>query len=201
MPAPDVLELVQKHDPARGLPPASATARETLRRSIVTTPSAEPRRRASRPRGRIALAFAVLALALAAGGWALQSAVFDTSETVRDDFADVTATIPLPPGAAWQRPSLDQDALYGQRAALMLALGQASCAWLEYWSDGDSAQRAEALTGLRQVRAFMPLHAAGEPEDAGGYDAGSLRFFDGMIAEAEHGESATVEQYLAANCS
>jgi hypothetical protein len=143
----------------------------------------------------------MLALALAAGGWALQSAVFSTSETVRDDFADVTTAIPLPPGAAWQGPSLDEDALYGQRAALMLALGQASCAWLEYWSDGDSAQRAEALTGLRQVRALMPLHRPGEPEEAGGYDAGSLRFFDRMIAEAGRGETATVEQYLAANCS
>ena len=201
MPAPDVLELLRKHDPARGLPPASTTARETLRRSIVTVPIAEPRRRASRPRGRIALAAAVLALALAAGGWALQAAIFDTASTVRDDFADVTATIPLPPGAAWQSPSLDGDALYGRQAALMLALGQASCAWLDYWNEGNTSQQAEALTGLRRIRALMPLHEAGAQEEAGGYDAASLRYFDRLIAEAERGESRTVEQYLAANCS
>jgi hypothetical protein len=40
---------------------------------------------------------AVLALVLAAAGWGLQSSLIDTAETVRDDFAEVTATIPLPP--------------------------------------------------------------------------------------------------------
>jgi hypothetical protein len=203
MPAPDVLELLREHDLARGLQPATAEARERLRRSIVAAPAPAPPsvRRLRRSRARLALAAAALALVLTTGGWAFYSAVLDTPETVQDDFADVTETIPLPPGASWEQPKLDGDALYGRRAALMIALGQATCAWLGYWSEGDSAQRAQALAGFRQVRALMPLHRDGEPEEAGGYDAGSLAYVDSLIAEAERGQAATVEQYLAANCS
>jgi hypothetical protein len=47
----------------------------------------------------------------------------------------------------------------------------------------------------------MPLHPAGAPEEAGGHDAASLRYFDTLIAEAKGGEAGTVEQYLATNCS
>ena len=47
----------------------------------------------------------------------------------------------------------------------------------------------------------MPLHPAGAPEDAGGYDAASLRYLDTLVAEAKRGETGIVEQYLAANCS
>ncbi len=47
----------------------------------------------------------------------------------------------------------------------------------------------------------MPLHPAGAPEEAGGYDAGSLRYFDAMIAEASRGEATLVRQHLTANCT
>jgi hypothetical protein len=201
MPAPDVLELLREHDPARALRPAPAEARERLRRSIVASPAPARTRSARRPRGRIALVAAALALALAGGGWAVYAAVFDTPETVRDELAELTRTIPLPPGASWEEPKLNEDALYGQQAALMFAVGQATCAWLGYWSEGDSAQRTQALAGFRKVRALMPLHPAGAPEDGGGYEAASLRYFDMLIAEAKRGEAGTVEKYLAANCS
>lgn len=201
MPAPDVFELLREHDPARELRPATAEARDRLRRSIVATHVPGPVRPARRRHGHVALVAAVVALGLAAAGWGFYSAVLDTPETVRGDFADVTSAIPLPPSASWKRPNLDEDALYGRQAALMTALGQATCAWLGYWSDGNRAQRAEAISGFQQVRALMPLHEEGAPEEAGGYDAGSLRNFDALIADMRRGDATRVEQYLIANCA
>ncbi|MGH3043014.1 MAG: hypothetical protein ACRDNG_14985 [Gaiellaceae bacterium] len=72
---------------------------------------------------------------------------------------------------------------------------------LRYWSEGDTAQRSEALAGFRQVQALMPLHPEGAPEEAGGYDAGLLRYFDTLIADAEQGDASTARQYLPANCT
>jgi hypothetical protein len=201
MPAPDVLELLRQHDPARELLPAPAAARERLRRFIVATHVPGPVRPARRRYRRIVLVAAVGALGLAAAGWGFYSAVLDTPETVRSDFADVTGTIPLPPGASWEQPNLDEDALYGRQAGLMLALYQATCAWLGYWSDGTPSQRAEAISGFRQIRTLMPLHRKGAPEEAGGFDAGSLRHYDALIADMRRGDPTRVEQYLLANCS
>ena len=72
-------------------------------------------------------------------------------------------TIPLPPGAAWEEPDLDENGWYGQQAALMMALYQAECAWSRYWDEGDAAQKAEALAGFRQVTG---AHAAPSPRRA-----------------------------------
>jgi hypothetical protein len=199
MPAPDVLELLRRDDPARELQPARAEARERLRQAIVAEPVPTPPRRAPRRRARLVLVAAALALIVSAGAWGVYSTL-DSPETVRSEFEDATRTIPLPPGAAWQDPNLDENGLYGQRAGLMHALYQAECAWLRYWDEGDAAQKAEALAGFRQVRALMPLHSEGASEDVGGYDAGTLRSFDQMIAGAERGDGTDVRRFLQANC-
>jgi hypothetical protein len=199
MPAPDVLELLRRTDPARELQPASPDVRERLRREILAEPVPTPSRRTPRRRARLVLVAAALALFLSAGAWGVFSAL-DSPETVRSDFEDVTKTIPLPPGATWQDPNLDENGLYGQQAGLMHALFQAECAWWRYWDEGNAAQKSEALAGFRQVRALMPLHPEGASEDVGGYDAGSLRFTDQMIAEAARGDGTNVRQFLLANC-
>jgi hypothetical protein len=199
MPASDVLELLRRTDPARELQPASPDARERLRQAIVIEPAPTPPRRAPRRRARLVLVAAALALIVSAGAWGVYSTL-DSPETVRSDFEDATRTIPLPPGSAWADPNLDENGLYGQEAGLMHALSQAECEWLRYWAEGDAAQKAEALAGFRQVRALMPLHPEGASEDAGGYDAGTLSFFDQMIVEAERGDGTNVRQFIRANC-
>ena len=198
MPAPDVLELLRRTDPARELQPASADVRELLRQEILAEPVPAPSRRARRRRARLVLVAAVLALIVSAGAWGVYNTL-DSPETVRSDYEDVTKTIPLPPGAAWEELDLE-DGFYGQRAGLMMALFQAECAWWRYWDEGDAAQKAEALAGFRQVRALMPLHPEGASEDVGGYSAELLRSIDSMIAEAARGDGTTVRQYLRANC-
>lgn len=200
MPAPDLLELLRRNDPARGLPAAPADARERLRQAIVAEQVPARSRRTSRRRLRLVLVAAVLALVLAAAGWGLQSSLLDTAETVRGDFAEVTATIPLPPGAAWEEPDLDENGWYGQEAALMMAHWQATCAWFQHWNEGDSAQRAEALAGFERLRATMQPRRPGAREDEGGHHASSLRGYDAAIAEMKRGEPTLVRQYLRANC-
>ena len=199
MPAPDVLELLRRTDPARELQPASADVRDRLRQAILAEPVPAPSRRTPRRSTRLVLVAAAVALFLSAGAWGVFSAL-DSPETVRSDFEDVTKTIPLPPGATWKDPNLDENGLYGQRAGLMHALYQAECAWWRYWDEGDAAQKAEALAGFRQVRTLMPLHPDGTSEDVGGYDDSSLRFIDQMIAEAARGDGTNVRQFLLANC-
>jgi hypothetical protein len=199
MPAPDVLELLRRTDPARELQPASEDARERLRQAILAEPVPAPTRRAPRRRARLVLVAAALALIVSAGAWGVYNTL-DSPETVRDEFEDATKTIPLPPGAAWEDPNLDENGWYGQQAGLMHALYQAECAWWRYWDEGDAAQKAEALAGFRQVRALMPLHPDGASEDVGGYSAELLRSIDSMIAEAARGDGTTVRQYLRANC-
>jgi hypothetical protein len=199
MPAPDTFELLRRTDPARELQPTSADARERLRQAIVAEPGpVAPRRKPGR-RARLVLVATALALIVCAGAWGVYNTL-DSPETVRGQFEDATKTIPLPPGAAWADPGLDENGWYGQRAGLMHALYQAECAWLRYWDEGDAAQKGEAVAGFRRIRALMPLHPEGASEDVGGYDAGTLRFFDQMIAEAARGDGTTVRQYLRANC-
>jgi hypothetical protein len=199
MPAPDVLELLRSTDPARELQPASAEARERLRQAIVVVPAQTGPRRAPRRRARLVLVAVALALIVSAGAWGVYSSL-DSPETVRSEFEDATRAIPLPPGAAWEDPNLDENGWYGQQAGLMHALWQAECAWWRYWDEGDAAQKAEALAGFRRVRALMPLHPDGASEDVGGFSSESLRFIDRMIAEAERGDGTNVRQFLLANC-
>jgi hypothetical protein len=200
MPAPDTFELLRRLDPAAGLASAEPEARDQLRRSIVATPVRQEPRGIVRRRGRLALAVAGLALVLAAAGWGLGSSLLDTAETVRSDFDEVTATIPLPPGAAWSDPNLDEAGFYGEQAALMMAQWQATCAWFEYWKEGDAAERAEALAGFERLRATMQPRRPGALEDEAGHHSSSLRAYDAAIAEMKRGEPTLVRQYLRANC-
>jgi hypothetical protein len=200
MPAPDALETLRRHDPAAALPPAEDDARQRLCRAIVAEPVRPGLDNGRRRRGFLVLVAAVLALMVTAAGWGLRSSVLDTAQTVRGDFEDVTATIPLPPGVAWSDPNLDEDGFYGQEAALMMAHWQATCAWFEYWNEGDSAQRAEALAGFERLRATMKPRRPGAFEDEGGHHASSLRGYDAAIAEMKRGESTLVRQHLRANC-
>lgn len=200
MPARDTFELLRRLDPATDLVPVEPETRERLRRSIVATEVRREPRSVLRNRGRVGLVVAVLALVLAAAGWGLHSSLLDTAETVRGDFEEVTATIPLPPGATWSDPNLDEEGFYGQQAALMMAHWQATCAWFEYWNEGDSAQRAKALAGFERLRATMQPRRPGAREDEGGHHASSLRGYDAAIAEMKRGEPTLVRQHLRANC-
>jgi hypothetical protein len=46
----------------------------------------------------------------------------------------------------------------------------------------------------------MPVHHEGESEDVGGYDASSLQWFDGILAQERAGNPHPAEQHLKANC-
>lgn len=200
---PDVLELVRAHDPARALPPAPDAPREALRLRIIATPVRSTRTRRARP---LAVAFAVLvaALALATAGWGVYESVFHTADDVRSDFVVESAKIPLPPGAHWQQPNLDEQGLYTGPAAKMFALWQATCIWFEEWDtafrSGDEPRMAAAAAGFERVRALMPLHPEGASEDVGGYDDSSLALYDRILREQRRGEPLNTEQYLIANC-
>jgi hypothetical protein len=202
MPAPDALETLRRNDPGAGLAPADAEARETLRRAIVAEPVEAVRgRRAPRRHLRLVLVGAALALVLSAGAWGVYTVAADSPETVRREFEQAKTTVPLPPGAAWETPVIPQDSVYGEGMAMIMAIGQASCHWLRYWEEGDAEQRADALEGIRGIRALMWPHPEGAPEDVGGYDESSLSYMDALIAKAARGDGSQVREYLAANCT
>jgi hypothetical protein len=199
MPADAVLELIERHDPARGLEPLDAAARERLCAAIVSAPL--PR---SRPRRRRAvLVGAVAAAVLAAGGWTLYETVLGdpTAQDVRADFARVTRAIPLPPGAHWRVPDLDEQGVYPGPQARMIALLQSTCAWFAYWRAGDHpGERESALRVEGRIRTLMPVHREGMPEDAGGFDATSFQAYDAIVAAQRRGDPAPTTSYLRANC-
>lgn len=199
----DVITLIRRHDPAthlRPLPSADATA---MRGRILR--SAVPRTSSRRRRRPLVLAAAVAVAALAGAATVYSSIPGDDhAPSVNRQFAAITKTIDLPPGAHWRPLHLPADVLYGRRFALIAAIGQAQCAWYANWNSAaaagnDGAVRhsyAEALT----LRRMMPLHPAGASEDAGGYDKSSLRATDREIAAAHRGDFTLLEQYLRANC-
>ncbi len=199
----DVITLIRRHDPAAQLRPLPAADATAMRDRIVR--SAGPRTSLRRRRRPLVLATAAAVAALA-GAATVYSAIpgDDHAPTVNRQFAAVTRTIDLPPGAHWKPLHLPAGALYGRRFALIAAVGQAQCAWYAHWNSAAAAgndaavQRsyAEALT----LRRMMPLHPAGASEDAGGYDPSSLRATDREIAAAHRGDFALVRQYLRANC-
>jgi hypothetical protein len=202
----DLARLLSAHDPAKNLAPLDAGALESLRRAIVSSPPVAVDARRTRLPRRRALVFAlvmVLALVFTATGWGIYS-IFHTAAEVRHDFSGEAAKIELPPGATWHRPKLDDNSLYGGRTAQMQALSQATCAWIAYWVDGyrshDTAQMQAAFHGFERVRAVMPVHHEGESEDVGGYDASSLQWFDGILAQERAGNPHPAEQHLKANC-
>jgi hypothetical protein len=199
----DVITLIRRHDPAarlRPLPSAEAAAmRDRILRSAVPRPS-------SRRRRRPLLLAATVATAVLAGAATVYSSIpgDDHAPTVNRQFAAITNTIDLPPGAHWRPLHLPAGALYGQRFALIAAIGQAQCAWYAHWnaaavSGNDAAvgrSYAEALT----LRRMMPLHPTGASEDVGGYDRSSLQATDREIAAAHHGDFTLLREDMRANC-
>ncbi len=199
----ELITLLQRHDPAAALRPLPGIEAAAMRDRIVgSAPDRTPARRRWRP---LALAVAVGAMALA-GATAVYSSTAgdDRAPTVNQQFAAVTRTIALPPGAHWKALGLPADALYGQHFALMAAIGQAQCAWYGHWdaaaSAGNSAAVAQSYAAALKLRALMPVHPAGASEDAGGYDAGSLAAADREIAAAHRGDFTLLRQDLKANC-
>ena len=124
----DVITLIRRHDPAthlRPLPSADATA---MRGRILR--SAVPRTSSRRRRRPLVLAAAVAVAALAGAATVYSSIPGDDhAPSVNRQFAAITKTIDLPPGAHWRPLHLPADVLYGRRFALIAAIGQAQCAW------------------------------------------------------------------------
>jgi hypothetical protein len=198
MSADAVLELLRRSDPARELPPLDAGSRERVRAAVVAAPL-----RSARPRVRRALVVAgVAAAVLAACGWTLYETVFagPTAQDVQSEFRVVTRAVPLPPGAHWRVPRLDEHGVYPGPQARMIAVLQATCAWFDYWRAGDPQQRALALRAEGRIRALMPVHRAGASEDAGGFDASSFDAYDAIVAAQRQGDPAPTAGYLRANC-
>jgi hypothetical protein len=202
----DLVRLLSVHDPAKSLTPLDAGALESLRQAIVSSPLSAANARKTRMPRRRALVVAlstVLALLFTATGWGIYS-IFHTAAEVRHDFSGEAAKIELPPGATWHQPKLDDNSVYGGRAAQMHVLSQATCAWIAYWVDGyrshDTAQMQAGLHGFERVRAVMPVHHEGESEDVGGYDASSLQWFDGILGQERAGNPTRAAQHLKVNC-
>ena len=68
------------------------------------------------------------------------------------------------------------------------------------WFFGDGAGVARSYAEAVRLRRMMPLHRAGQLEDAGGYTRGTLRETDRQIAAAHHGAFAPLREFLRANC-
>jgi hypothetical protein len=197
----DALTLLRDADPARDLEPLGEVEAERLRLAIL----ASARRAPSRRRPRLALIAALAAVALLAAGFTAYKVAFEgsTAAQVRDSFAEQRQRVPLPPGATWADLDLEEQGVYAgssDRWGLMLALGQAECAWFGYWVDGGAAQRAEAIDGMHRLRTLMPLHPEGALEDVGGYSQQSLDLYDGWVAAAARGDGTELRQFLRANC-
>ena len=201
--AHDVITLLRRHDPASALRPLPETEAGAMRDAILRSPAAVHGRRLRR-RWRLA-AVAAAAVTLVGGATVYSSITGDdTAPTVRREYAKVKRTIDLPPGVHWRRLALPANALFGQSFALEFALGQAQCAWYGHWiaaaRAGDDAGVARSYAEAVRLRRMMPLHRAGQMEDAGGYTRGSLVATDREIAAAHRGDFALLRRYLRANC-
>ena len=199
---PDTIDLLRRHDPARALRPLPDARASAMRAAILRDPA--PARQPSRRRP--AVAAAVAAAALLVGAAAVYSSIpgDDDATTVRHEYAAVKRTIDLPRGVRWRPLDLPQNAVFGQGYALQFAIGQAQCAWYGHWvaaaRAGDDAGVARSYAEALQLRRRMPLHRAGQLEDAGGYTRGTLAATDREIAAAHRGEFAPLRQFLRANC-
>jgi hypothetical protein len=201
----DIITLLRRHDPAAALRPLPETDAGAMRDAIVRSPASVPGRRL-RPRRRWPIAAVAAAAVTLVGGATVYSSIMsdDTAPTVRREYAQVKRTIDLPPGAHWRPLSLPANSLFGKRFALEFAIGQAQCAWYGHWiaaaRSGDDAGVARSYAEAVQLRRMMPLHRAGQLEDAGGYTRGALRETDRQIAAAHRGEFGPLRQFLKANC-
>ena len=199
---PDTIDLLRRHDPARALRPLPDARASAMRAAIVR--DSAPARRPSRRRP--AVAAAVAAAALLVGAAAVYSSIpgDDDAATVRREYAAVKRTIDLPRGVRWRPLDLPRNAVFGQGYALQFAIGQAQCAWYGHWiaaaRAGDDAGVVRSYAEALQLRRRLPLHRAGQLEDAGGYTRGTLAATDREIAAAQRGEFAPLRQFLRANC-
>jgi len=201
----DVITLLRRHDPAAGLRPLPETEAGAMRDAILRSPATAPGRRVRRGR-RWSLAAVAAAAVTLVGGAAVYSSITsdDTAPTVRREYAAVKRTIDLPPGAHWRPLSLPANSLFGKRFALTFAIGQAQCAWYGHWvaaaESGDAAGVTRSYAEAVQLRRMMPLHRAGQLEDAGGYTRGTLVATDREISAAHRGDFRLLRQFLRANC-
>jgi hypothetical protein len=199
----DPIAVLRRHDPARALRPLPDSDAAAMRVAILASaPSAPPR--PSRRRWHRA-AVAAVAVTLAGGATVYSSIPHDDdAATVRRQYAAVKRTIDLPAGVAWRPLDLPRHAVFGQGYALQFAIGQAQCAWYGNWvaaaRSGDDAAVARSYVEALRLRRRMPLHRAGQLEDAGGYTRGTLAETDREIAAAHSGEFAGLRRFLRANC-
>lgn len=199
----DVITLLRRHDPAARLRPMPETAAQAMRDQIVHAPPVRTARRRRRRLTLLAVAAAVMTLGAATAVYSSISGD-DSASTVQAQYAAVTRTIQLPPGAHWKALDLPPNSVFGREFALQAAVGQAQCAWYSTWiaaaTSGDHALVTRSYAHARTLRAMMPLHPAGAPEDAGGYDRGTLQMVDREISTAHRGDFRLLRQDLRANC-
>lgn len=199
----DVITLLRRHDPAAALRPLPEAEAGAMRDVILGSPTAAQGRRLRRRWPLAAVAAAAVALV---GGATVYSSIAgdDAAPTVRRQYAAVKRTIDLPPGVHWRRLALPADSVFGRYYALEFALGQAQCAWYGHWISaaraGDDTGVARSYVEAVRLRRMMPLHRAGQLEDAGGYTRATLRETDRQIAAAHGGDLAPLRQFLQANC-
>jgi hypothetical protein len=197
----DAIALLRRHDPAGALRPLPEAEASAMRDAILRSPLAGPRGRRRWP-----LAAAAAAAVLLVGGATVYSSISgdDDAPTVRHEYAAVKRTIDLPAGASWRPLDLPPNSVFGQGYALQFAIGQAQCAWYGHWIAaarvGDEAGVARSYAEARSLRRTMPLHRAGQLEDAGGYTRGSLAATDREIAAAHRGDFGLLREFLRANC-
>ena len=198
----DTIALLRRHDPAHALRPLPEAKASSMRDAILRAPVPSDRR--SRRRAVVTAAAAVAALLV--GGATVYSSIpqDDNAATVRREYAAVKRTIDLPQGVRWRPLDLPQNAVFGQGYALVFAIGQAQCAWYGHWiaaaRAGDDAAVARSYAEAVRLRQRMPLHRAGQLEDAGGYTRGTLAVTDREIAAAHRGDFRGLREFLRANC-
>jgi hypothetical protein len=198
----DTIALLRRHDPALALRPLPEAEASAMRDAILHAPVPS----GSRSRRRAVVAAAVAVAALLVGGATVYSSIpkDDDAATVRREYAKVKRTIDLPQGVRWRPIDLPGNAVFGQGYALTFAIGQAQCAWYGHWiaaaRSGDEAGVARSYAEALRLRRRMPLHPAGQLEDAGGYTREALRETDREIAAAHRGELAPLRRFLRANC-
>jgi hypothetical protein len=198
----DTIALLRRHDPAAALRPLPESEARAMRDAILHAPAPVRRRIRRRP----VVAAAAAAAALLAGGAVVYSSIpgDDDAATVRREYAAVRRTIDLPAGVRWRPLDLPANAVFGQGYALQFAIGQAQCAWYGHWiaaaRAGDDAAVSRTYSEALALRRRMPIHRAGQLEDAGGYTRSSLAATDRDIAAAHDGDFGLLRRFLRANC-
>ncbi|HSD01162.1 MAG TPA: hypothetical protein VLB81_02250 [Gaiellales bacterium] len=196
------ISLLRRHDPAAALRPLPEAEASAMREAILRSPTAEPRVR--RPRWRLVLTTA--AAVLLVGGATVYSSIpgDDDAPTVRREYAAVKRTIDLPSGVRWRPLDLPANAVFGRGYALQFAIAQAQCAWYGHWiasaRAGDADGVARSYAEARGLRRRMPLHRAGQMEDAGGSTRGTLVATDRAVTAAHGGDFGPLRAFLKANC-